>query len=162
MAKAQKAFIDDLEAELIKTEWLLKGRSGETQFYFERFGAVRGDEILDTIREQLGGSFTLPNPGGDLEAAFMKVLAALPRAFVKSLQNTMFEKVLFTNRMAQSRLPVFGNAEMAFDAVGAKALDLKHVLGRSLAVNFFDSFADLRDLISWLEQPSSSQSGQTG
>ena len=152
---------EELEAELLKPEWRLKGRSGETLFFFERWGAVKGDEILDTIREQLGGSFNLPNPGGDLEAAFMKVLASLPRTFVARLQRTMFEKVFFTNRIAETRSRLAGEEETAFDAIGAKAIDVKHVLGRALAVNFFDSFADLRDLFAWLDPPSSIPSKRT-
>ena len=154
--------VAELEAELLKVEWTLTGRNGETRFFFERFGAVKGDEILDRIREQIGGSFDLPNPGGDVEAAFLKVLAALPRPFVKQLQATMFEVVKFSNRIAETPLVLVGNEETAFNAIGAKAIDLKHVLGRALAVNFFDSFSELGDLFSWLESPSSSPSTPTG
>ena len=99
--------------------------------------------------------------GGSLEAAIVKVLVALPRVFVKNLQSTMFEKVMYTNRMANSPTVLKGNEDTAFDAIGAKAVDIKHVLGRAFAVNFFDSFTDLHDLIAWLDPPSSSQSTPT-
>ena len=42
-----------------------------------------------------------------------------------------------------------------------RRIDVKHVLGRALAVNFTDSLRDLQDLTSWLGSQISSQSPPT-
>ena len=136
---------EQLSAELLLEEWILKGRTGETTFFFTRFGAVQGDDILDKIREQAG----LIQLSGNVD--FAMVITKLPRIFIKQLQAEMFGSVYFRNRIRDTRTILKANEVDAFDAMGAKALDIKHVLVRALAVNFMDSALEIKELISWVE-----------
>ena len=129
--------LKEFNDEMLKEEYQLVGRDGETMFFFERFGAVKGDEVLDKIRVATGGDFSS--------------IATLPREFMLEIQRDMFSVTYFTNRMAKTKMLVHGAEETAFDAVGAAAIDIKHILMRAIAVNFSDSFSIVRNVWSWFE-----------
>ena len=139
-----KAFND----EMLQEEYKLTGRNGETTFFFERFGAVKGDEVLDKIRIATDG--VIVN------------IATLPREFMLEIQRDMFSVTFFTNRIAQTRMMLYGAEETAFDAIGAAGLDIKHILMRSIAVNFIDSFSIGMNVWSWFESLNTRLSEPTG
>ena len=145
-----------VEAEVLKREFTIKGSAGASCFTFEKMPATVGDEVLDSIREQLGTGFQMPNESGGLDKAFIVVLASLPRDYVVNLQQTMFGFVRFTNEMATSPGLLAGNEVTAFDAIEAEPGAIKHILLRSMAVNFTSSLRDLYGALNWVESLTSS------
>ncbi len=110
---------------------------GETQFFFDKLGAMEAWRILERIRHEL--SRTNLGEIGDV-TVLVRAILALDPAFIERLRRDLFEHVRFVNTKALSPQSLLGAEDMAFEGEGVEPVAVYEVLVRSLAVNFTGSF----------------------
>ena len=143
-------------------------RFGDTQFKIEKFQALEGWRVLESIRSEIGKAVDadLLRVSGDAMkvtegeegqqkqvVAFVRLILGLSEDFVESLRTTMNKVIYFKNRVAKDWMEVSESESTAY--IDLSPVDLYLLLGRSLAVNFFGSFRDLLGPISLDHQTSS-------
>ena len=110
-----------------------------TRFFFGKLPAMRGFEVLEQIRVEIGDKADEELTAG-IES-LLKALLSLSRGFVETLRRELFKAVRYSNARAQTPQVLAGAEDTAFD--GLEPIAVYEVLGRSLAVNFSDSFRRL-------------------
>lgn len=140
----------------------------DTRFKVEKFQALEGWRILESIRAEIGkavdvdllrvsGEAIKVAEGEDSQhkqvVAFVRLILGLSEDFVDRLRGTMNKVIYFRNRVAKDWMEVSQSESTAYMGLGP--VDIYMLLGRSLAVNFFDSFQSLLGPISLDHQASS-------
>ena len=141
---------------------------GDTRFKVEKFQALEGWRILESIRAEIGRAVDadLLRVSGEAikvaegeegqhkqVVAFVRLILGLSEDFVDRLRGTMNKVTYFKNRVAKDWMEVSQSESTAYMGLGP--VDIYLLLGRSLAVNFFDSFQSLLGPISLDPQASS-------
>lgn len=140
-----------------------------TEFRIDKLLSMEAFELLETIREALGHTLAkISVPKGSPDAYYIgAILASIPPAYLRDIRRVLFDKsVRFRNGMAQNWKPLLPiNEGMAFDKL--TPVRVYEILVRAFAVNFTESWEEVRSLISFLgldlllqEQATSDQSSQ--
>ena len=123
---------------------------GPTTFSFTKLGAMEGWNVLERIREEVGKTADLEKLefGEDMKAmavSLLKAVLALPSPVVEEIRRRLFASVQF--KSASTTWQALAGAEdSAFNGLESSAI--YEVMGRSLSVNFFGSFAGIAATIS--------------
>ncbi len=118
---------------------------GEVEFKISKLPAMKGFDLMEAIRHEFSKAsidvdIDVSNPR-KAGAELLKSVLGLDPAFVARVRTDMFKNVHYRGNGAQTFTVIYGTEDMAFK--GLEPISIYEVLGRSLAVNFTDSFQEI-------------------
>ncbi len=114
---------------------------GGTRFIISKLPAVAAFDLLEVIRHEVGKSASrnvLDSPSEGSIGALLQMVLSLDPSFVAYIRKILFEKVSYSNRLAEDPQRLAGSEDMAFN--GLEPVAIYEVLARALAVNFTESW----------------------
>ena len=122
----------------------------ETKFFFDKMGAIEGNEVAELIRYELSKTNSPSLAKSDaLEseqgADIFRAILSLHPNFVKKIRGIMFQHVRFTNKYALTPQMVAGAEDTAFGGLGL--FSIYQILGRALVVNFLEYFQEFQSQV---------------
>ncbi len=135
-AAQSKDDVKNILEKFNQSEWEIGG----TCFYFHKMPALKGWEVIESIRKELGRT----SKGMDADAGFLTLIASLDTGFVSNLRTELFKFVSFVNKTQTKTAPnsrLAGMEDMAFENL--QPVTIYQVMWRSLIVNFSESFSEL-------------------
>ena len=123
----------------IKASWAkeLEFSIKSTRFRITRMLPMDGFAVLEDIRQSIGENIQLIRESSSVTTALATVVMAIKPNDLERIRHKLFAEVSFQNEIAKTWRPLYPDEAMGFN--GLEAIHVYEVLGRCLAVNFFDS-----------------------
>ena len=155
--------IEDWIDSLDKEQVAIKG----TTFTFRKLGAEDAFDVLEDIRESIGGrtvsvmatkqllssasTENVRNLMMEVFVTLMGVVVAMPKVDAQRVRKALFKETYFTNQHAKVLLPIDGNENFAFADI--EPVQVYELWMRSMVVNFRGSWSVMSSLLG-LSSPS--------
>ena len=116
--------------------------TGKVTFQFLKMPVFDAFRVADKIRQELALRLegVLARGSDNADAEFITAVAQANPEFVQELCNEMFKHVVYRTSSNDGQI-LQGRENTAF--AGMRLTEIYQVLGRSLAVNFFDTLSEL-------------------